>query len=201
MRPSIRVLIYFILSQQFAAYWVIFFGLIFEGEITLITTGVFLHLGALSLPIALYVICSGAIIKTFSGYYIGEHLNKRYPTNKILKYIEKKVSLVMPQFRKKPFWSIFASKFLMGANYVVIIFAGYKRINLKTYLKAEALSTVIWIPLMLSLGYFFSYTALHVSREIWRFSLIILALVVSFVVLDKLIGWLYEVLEEHTEKE
>ena len=102
----------------------------------------------------------------------------------------------MPHFREKPFWSIFASKFIMGVNHFVIIFSGYSKVNLKTYLKAELSATFIWAPLLLSLGYFFSYTALHVSKEVWRFSLIVLLLIIGFILFDKLIAWLFELFEE-----
>jgi len=104
--------------------------------------------------------------------------------------------LIMPRFDQKPFWSIFISKFIMGANHVVIIFSGYMKIDYKKYLKAEFFSTIVWAPLLLSLGYFFGYTALNVSREIWRFSLVVLLLIIGYILLDKFIGWLYELFEE-----
>jgi membrane protein DedA with SNARE-associated domain len=102
----------------------------------------------------------------------------------------------MPHFKQKPFWSIFISKFIMGVNNIVIIFSGYQKIDFRKYLKAEFFSTIIWVPILLSVGYFFSYTAIHVSREIWRFSFIILVLVILFIVFDKLISWIYETFEE-----
>ena len=80
-----------------------------------------------------------------------------------MKYIEERVFNFMPHFDRKPFWSIFISKFIMGVNYLVIIFSGYKKINYKTYLKAEFFSTIIWAPLLLTIGYFFSYTALNIE--------------------------------------
>jgi membrane protein DedA with SNARE-associated domain len=84
----------------------------------------------------------------------------------------------------------------MGANYIVIIFSGYEKVDYRKYLKAEISSIIIWAPLLLSLGYFFSYTALHISREIWKFSLVVLILFIIFILFDKLVSWLYEVFEE-----
>jgi membrane protein DedA with SNARE-associated domain len=84
----------------------------------------------------------------------------------------------------------------MGTNYLVVIFSGFENIDYKKYLKAEASSTVIWAPLMLSLGYFFGYTALHISREIWKFSMVVIALFIIFILFDKLVSWLYELFEE-----
>src|SRR3989304_5706019 len=75
-------------------------------------------------------------------------------------------------------------------------FAGYQKINFKKYLKAELLSTVIWAPGLILLGYFFSYTAISVSHEIWRFLMIVLVLIIAFVLFDKLVSRIYEIFEE-----
>jgi len=185
--------------NQAWAYVVIFFGLIFEGEVTVITAGVLAQLGALNIGLALLFILLGGMTKTFSLYYIGMFLQNRYHHNKFFQYIEKRVAVLLPRFQQQPFWSIFVSKFIMGVNYIVILYSGYKKIDFKTYLKAELSSTVLWAPLLLSLGYFFSYTAIRVSREIWKFSLIVLLLVVGFIIFDKLAAWLFEVFEEFYE--
>lgn len=181
--------------HQALAYLFIFVGLIFEGELIIISTGVLAHLGALNFWFASAFILFGALGKTFIGYYIGKILHKKWNDTRFLNYIEKRVLNIMPHFKERPFWSIFISKFIMGTNHLVIVFSGYQKINLRTYLKAEISSTVLWVPLLLSLGYFFSYTALHVSREIWRFSLVVLLLVIGFILFDKLVGWIYELFE------
>jgi membrane protein DedA with SNARE-associated domain len=89
----------------------------------------------------------------------------------------------------------------MGANNIVIIFCGYEKINYKKFLKAEIIATAIWAPLLLTLGYIFSYTALHVSREIWRFSMVILVLFIIFILFDKLVSWVYELFEEFYDEQ
>ncbi|MEK7128126.1 MAG: VTT domain-containing protein [Patescibacteria group bacterium] len=181
------------------AYAIIFFGLIFEGEFVVISVGILSHLGALSFWFALLFIIFGLIAKTFLGYALGEFLYKKFNHHKIFKYIKKRVYNVFPRFKAKPFWSIFASNFIMGVNYLVIIFCGYEKINYKQFLKAEFSSKAIWAPLLLLLGYFFGYTALHISREIWKFSMVVLILFIIFIIFDKLVTWFYEVLEEFNE--
>ena len=79
-------------------------------------------------------------------------------------------------------------------------YAGFVKVDIKKYLKAEVASTIIWAPSLLCLGYFFSFTAFSISKEISKFSLIILILVVLFFLIDKFIAWLYELFEEfHVE--
>lgn len=182
--------------HQVFAYAVIFLGLIIEGEFILIATGVLAHLGAINFWFALFFVFCGGICKTFLGYYIGRALSDKWKHTKFLKHIEKKVLTIMPRFNHKPFWSIFISKFIMGVNHIVIIFAGYEKIPLKKYLKAEISSTIIWAPLLLSLGFFFSYTALGVSNEIWRFLLTVLLFIIGFIIFDRFIAFIYGIFEE-----
>jgi membrane-associated protein len=193
---TVNFLISLIGHHQILAYGVIYIGLIFEGEFFLISTGVLAHLGALNFWFALMFILLGGLTKTFMGYAFGEFLYKKFNNHRFFCYIQKRVYGVLPRFKIKPFWSIFVSKFIMGANHLVIIFSGYEKIDFKKFLKAEISSTLIWAPLLLSLGYFFSYTALHISREIWEFLMVILILFTIFIIFDKLVSWLYELFEE-----
>jgi membrane-associated protein len=181
---------------QVFVYLLIFIGLIFEGEFTLISTGILAHLGALNLFFAFFFVILGALTKTFIGYELGKLLFNKFNHHKFFRYIEKRVFGILPRFKDKPFWSIFISKFILGANHIVIIFSGYQKIDYKKFLKAEISATIIWAPVLLLLGYFFSYTALHVSREIWKFLMVVLILFIIFILFDKFVSWLYELFEE-----
>lgn len=193
---TVTYLIRLVEHHQILAYAVIYIGLIFEGEFFIISTGILAHLGALNVWFALFFVLLGGITKTFMGYAFGEFLYRKYNHNRFFKYIQKRVYNILPRFKVKPFWSIFISKFIMGANHLVIIFSGYEKVDYKKFLKAEFSATAIWAPLLLSLGYFFSYTALHVSREIWKFLMVVLVLFIMFILFDKLVSWLYELFEE-----
>jgi len=197
---TINLLTSLVEQHQVIAYAIIYFGLIFEGEFFVIFTGILAHLGALNLWISLACILLGSLTKTFLGYKLGEFLFKKFNHHKIFKYLQKRVYNILPKFKTKPFWSIFISKFIMWANNVVVIFSGYEKINFKKFFKAETLATIIWAPLLLLLGYFFSYTALHVSEEIWKFLMVIMVLFTIFILFDKLVSWLYELFEEFYDK-
>lgn len=194
---TVKLITHLVENHQVLAYAMVFLGLIFEGEIVLISTGILAHLGALNFHFALLFILCGGVAKTFLGYYVGELIHDKWHHTKVVQYLKHRVGDVMPNFGHKPFWSIFISKFIMGVNYIVIIFAGFTKVDYKTYLKAELLSTALWAPILLSLGYFFSYTALSVSREIYRFSLIIIIFIIAFILLDKLFGFIYTIFEEY----
>jgi membrane protein DedA with SNARE-associated domain len=187
--------------HQTLVYALIFLGLIFEGEFTLISAGILIHLGAIDFPLTVSLILLGSAIKTFYCYYFGKAIYEKWSHTKFLKYIERRVNYFLPRFQQRPFWSIFISKFIMWLNFSVLVFSGYSKIDFKTYLKAEALSTIIWAPVLLIMGSFFSFAALNISHEIWKFFLIIVLFVIGFILLDKIISWLYEIFEEFYDVE
>lgn len=176
-------------------YAIIFICIVLEGEFILLCTGILLHLGALNLPFTIVFVVLAGLTKTFLGYYVGKCIRSRWHGTKLLKYIEKHAKSIVPHFEQKPFWSIFISKFLL-VNHIVIIYSGYKRIDFKKYLQAEMSSTAIWAPGLLALGYFFSIAALHLSHEIWQFTLIVIILMAVFIVLDKFLSYAYQLFEE-----
>jgi membrane protein DedA with SNARE-associated domain len=198
---TVNILRHLIDNHEMLVYIFIYLGLIVEGEFVLILTGILLLLGALNLPLTVGIIFFGVISKTLLGYYIGTLVHKRWNHMKFLKRIEKHVLKIMPHFKQKPFLSIFISKFIFGINNIVIIFAGYQKIDFKKYLKAEFCSTVIFAPSLILLGYLFSYTALLISHEIWGFSFIVLLLVALFIIIDRAISWVYEFFEEFYDDE
>ncbi len=188
---TVKFLTTLVEHHQILAYAIIFLGLILEGEVVVITTGVLAYLGALDFWLSLTLIFAGSFVKTFVLYYLGEQMNKKFSQSRFFQYVERRVLYFMPRFKQKPFWSIFLSKFIMGTNYLVIIFSGYNRIKLKTFLKAEIISTIIWAPALLSLGFFFSQTAISVSKEISKFSMVIFILIIVFLLFDKIVSSSY----------
>ena len=196
---TVNILKHLVENYLIFTYIVIFLITIFEGEVVAISAGILVLLGALNFWLCLIVILSGGMVKTFIGYFLGKFLHRKLNNHKFFQYIEKRVLSVMPHFERKPFWSIFISKFIL-INHLVIIFSGYKNINFKQYLRAEISSTLFWAPILIALGYFFSYTAISISRDIWKFSFIVLILIISFMALEKLISWIYEIFEEFYDK-
>jgi membrane-associated protein len=193
---TVNLLSQLVENHQILAYGLIYLGLIFEGEIFVISTGILAHIGALNFWFALLFIVLGGLSKTFLGYALGGYLYKKFNKNNIFIYVQKRVYNVFPRFKTKPFWSVFISKFIMGINYLVVIFSGYEKVDYKQFLKAEVSSTLIWAPSLLTLGYFFGYTALHISREIWKFTFVIIILFIIFLMFDKFVTWIYELFEE-----
>lgn len=169
-------------------YLLIFLGVFMEGEIVVILAGIFAYLGSIDIAMAFFSTVSGSLIKSMTGYSLGYFLQKKYSKNNILRQAECKIHTFFPNFLKKPFRSVFISRFLiLGMYWFTLIYAGYKRIKLKTFIQAEIISLLVWSIFMFGLGFFFSHTALLISGDIRNFLIIILAFFVAFLILEKII--------------
>ena len=179
------------------AYVFIVIGVIVEGEISVILAGIFSHLGSLNPFIALLSAIVGGASKSFIEYTIGLNLQRHHSHQPFLRLMERRVLHFLPRFDKKPFWSIFISRFfLLGIGWFTTIFSGYRKISLKIFIKAEAISLSLWAVGMFALGSFFSYTALSISRDVRKFLGVILLFFILFFLLEKIIEFVLEVIEE-----
>lgn len=188
---SLSVIRHFIEVHAIIVYFVIFFGVIIEGEIVVILAGIFSFLGLVNIFIAFPAIILGGITKSFLAYTIGFYLNKNHSHKPFISMMERKISYFLPKFNEKPFWSIFASRFIiLGVGWFTLLFSGYKRVPLKIYVKAESYSLVLWSIAFFALGHFFSYTALSISSDVRKFLVIILIFFIMFFIIEKFITFL-----------
>lgn len=188
--------IVFFLTHILLSYGALFLFMFLEGEIALIIAGIGVHLGILSLPVVAVLAVLAVMLKMTAGYRFGAWLGRKYPESRFLRYIESRILSFLPQFRKKPFWSIVLSKCIYGLNNAALIFAGYARANYRTYVRAEILSSVVWLGGMFGLGLFFSSAAMSISHNLHNFALLIGLFVLGFIILHKIVNLIVEILEE-----
>ena len=199
---SIEVIRHFVVDHSVWAYFFIFIGVIFEGEIVVILAGIFSHLGSLNPLFCLLYVVLGASTKSCIGYLVGQHLESHHAHKPFVRLVERRIAYFLPNFKEKPFWSIFISRFfILGIGWFTLIYSGYKKISLKIFVKAEAFSLAIWSVLMLALGSFFSYTALSISRDVRKFLGIILVFFILFFLLEKIIEFILGVFQDLTDEE
>ncbi len=194
---SIDVIRHIVADHAFWAYFLIVIGVIFEGEIVVILAGIFSHLGSLNPFLCLIYVIIGGSSKSCIGYLLGAYLERHHSHQPFLRVMERRIAYFLPNFKEKPFWSIFLSRFfILGIGWFTIIYSGYKKISLKIFIKAEAYSLIIWSLVMLALGSFFSYTALSISRDVRKFLGIILLFFILFFLLEKIIEFFLGVFQD-----
>lgn len=190
---SIHFLKHFILEHAVIIYFIIIIGVLVEGEMVVLLSGVFVSLKSLNPFLALIAIVLGALSKTFIAYSVGSYFSNNHSNNAFVRKVENRICAFIPHFDRKPFFSIFISRFLLlGMAWFTLIYSGFKKINFKTYIKAELSSLFIWAPLTLALGYFFGNTALSISRDVRNFIILILSFLFIFFILEKLVAFIVE---------
>jgi len=198
---SIEFIKNFVEIHSTIAYFLLSLGIIVEGDVVVIFAGIFSHLGSLNPFIAYGFIFIGGIIRSFFGYTLGSYLHKNHSHNIYLSRVRTRVDYFLPRFKNKPFWSIFISRFfILGIGWFTLVYSGLKQVPLKVYVKAEAISLVVWSVSMMCIGYFFSQTALSISKDIRKFIAIILILFIIFFVLEKMLTFFLENYEALSKK-
>jgi membrane protein DedA with SNARE-associated domain len=190
---TINFLRHFVESHSDIAYLLVTLGVIIEGEIVVVIAGIFAHLGSLNIFIAFIATMIGGGIKSVLGYSLGYYLEKHHSAKPLVAQSERRVNYFLPRFAERPFWSVFLSRFLiLGFHWFSLLFAGYKKIKVRVFAEAELASLMVWSISVLALRYFFSYTALSISRDIRKFIVIIFLFLLGFFILEKLIAFIIE---------
>lgn len=190
---SIGAIRHFIEIHAIVVYLIIFLGVIIEGEIVVIFAGIFSYLGSINIFIAFLSVILGGTTKSILGYLFGYFLQKHHSQRPLMQNIEGRISYFLPRFQERPFWSIFISRFfILGIGWFTLIFSGYKKVPLKVYIRAEALSLISWSIGIMTLGYFFGYTALAISRDIRHVLLLILFFFIIFFTIEKIVAFIFE---------
>lgn len=182
----------FVGAHKAAALTLIFASMIFEGESFLIAAGVLIHIGALSAWEVISISLIGVLVGDFFWYFLGVYLRKVKRAEPIISKFESIVQKLLPFFKEKPFISLVLAKYIYGTNHATLILSGVIGMDLWLFAKAEAVATVVWVAIYLTLGYLFGSAALLVTSKVSIFLLIILILVVSLIALQKWISFYYE---------
>jgi membrane protein DedA with SNARE-associated domain len=184
------------------AYLFVFLGVIIEGEIVVILAGIFSSLGSLNIFIAFVATMAGGGVKSLVGYSLGYYLQDKHSGKSLLRQSEHRINYFLPRYSERPFWSIFVSRFLiLGLHWFSVIFAGYKKVKIRTYVEAELSSLLVWSVSVLALGYLFSSTALNISRDIRNFIGIIFLFFIAFFILERIVAFVLEFTGASDDKE
>jgi membrane protein DedA with SNARE-associated domain len=183
----------FVETHANIAYVLIVLGVIAEGEIVVIIAGIFANLGSLNIFYAFLATLLGGSLKSMIGYSVGMYLHTSHSNHFIVRNAEKRLNYFLPKFHQRQFWSLFVSRFLvLGLHWFSLIFSGYKKIKMRRFTEAELASLLVWSVTMLSIGYFFSYTALSISNDVRKFLGIILIFFIIFFIIERIVAFIIE---------
>lgn len=182
---SINTFIPFVQDHRTWGYVLLFLGMVLEGEVFLIVSGMLARLGAFSFGEVLWVALAGVMVGDVFWYGVGVVLSRFDGRVPLTKAAERSVLMFFPNFRTKPFFSILFSKFIYGVNHAALVFSGVLRLDFPLFLRAEFLASFVWVAIYGVAGYMFGHAALAVTNKVTRFALLALAFMVGFILLER----------------
>ncbi len=132
-------------------YLAIFVAMIIEGDIALFITGFLAYQGVVGVGNAFFVAFFGTIIGNVLWYQMGFRMHP--PLSLFKKWMKYFPSMIDNHLLKRPFYSIFISKFIYGLHHIVLMRMGMLKMGIRRYIGYDIGATAVWLFLVGGLGY------------------------------------------------
>lgn len=187
--------LYSILNFPFYfAYIGIFVMMVFMGEELLLIIGALSRLHLLNFWAGFFMAFLGTVAGDIFWYKLGEKYGKDFAER-----YGRWFFLTPERFRKlkerinhRGGIFIFLSKFMYNMNHISEAAAGAVRFNFKKYLRYQIPVSAVWTFAFINLGYFFADNLDSLKHDVALFTILILAIFVAFILLDRLVEKLIE---------
>jgi len=185
---SIDFLANLLISYQAVA---IFLGAFFFGETVIITSAFLAVQGLWSIKIVFWLALVGTVVSDALWFFFGHYLfvkfkrwqEKREKYDKFLLKLEKLTG-------QKPFLMLLFIKFLYGTRILTIIYLSFRRMSFWTFLLFNTLGTILWLVVILSLGWFSSQGIANIVPIFQRLEYAISFLVLILVAYKLILIWI-----------
>jgi membrane protein DedA with SNARE-associated domain len=160
--------------------WVVFFGTMIEGDLTLLLAGVLARSGLFSFQDALLVGTSGGVAGDLLAYLIGHSFRSRARTLKFYVKAKPRIERLIRRFGGS---TLFIVKYTYGLRTAMSVFCGLAHFGVHRFAPLTLLSCGVWVTLLVGIGYFFTGSIEKLIGDIHhfeKFALVIVALVIIF---------------------
>jgi membrane-associated protein len=141
--------------EQYGIY-AVFALCTFEGDITLLISGVMAHTGAFGpysfLKVFIAGVAGGVIGDSF-GYFVGRMFRETVKNFRFYKMAQPRIERLIDKFGG---YAIIISKYIYGIRVGMVIFNGMGNMPYLRFLMLDIISCSIWVLLLAGSGYFFS---------------------------------------------
>jgi membrane protein DedA with SNARE-associated domain len=134
--------------------WAVFFGVMIEGDLTLLFAGVLAHQGLFSLSEALITSTLGGFVGDSISYLIGYSGKEKIKNSHFYRRAQPQLERLCARFG---IYSIFLVKYVYGLRTASAIFFGFAHMRfLRRFGPLTLLSCAAWALVLIALGYSFS---------------------------------------------
>jgi membrane protein DedA with SNARE-associated domain len=134
--------------------WAVFFGVMIEGDLTLLFAGVLAHYGLFSFSEALLTSTLGGFISDSISYLIGYSGKERIKNSNFYQRAQPQLERMCARFG---IYSVFLVKYVYGLRTASAIFWGFAHMRfLRRFGPLTLISCAAWSLVLIGLGFFFS---------------------------------------------
>jgi membrane protein DedA with SNARE-associated domain len=168
--------------------WAVFFGVMIEGDLTLLFAGVLAHYGLFSFGEALLVGTLGGFVGDWASYLIGYTGKERIKNSRFYQRAQPRLESLCARFGV---YSIFLVKYVYGLRTASAVFWGFAHMRFRRFGPLTLISCAAWALTLIGLGFFFSGAIEVVIGRVKRAGILLLvALAIALAIL--LILYLFE---------
>src|SRR5262245_47627131 len=133
--------------------WAVFFGVMIEGDLTLLFAGVLAHYGLFSFSEALLVSTLGGFTGDLIRYLIGYTGKNKIKTSNFYRRAQPRLERLCARFGV---YSLFLVKYVYGLRTASAVFWGFAHMRFRRFGPLTLASCAAWGLILLGLGYSFS---------------------------------------------
>jgi membrane protein DedA with SNARE-associated domain len=152
--------------------WAVFFGVMIEGDLTLLFAGVLAHYGLFSFSEALITSTLGGFIGDSISYLIGYSGKERIKNSNFYRRAQPQLERLCARFG---IYSIFLVKYVYGLRTASAIFFGFAHMRfLRRFGPLTLLSCAAWALILIGLGFSFSGAIEVIIGRVKRAGIVVL---------------------------
>ncbi|MEO7985152.1 MAG: DedA family protein [Gemmatimonadales bacterium] len=155
-------------------------GAIFEGDFTLILSGVVAHLGIFPFPVAVAAGAAGSLLGDCGWYWLGRLRGPRFREGRLYRRVGSRIEHLARRFGV---WQLLLARFVYGTKNASMVFWGLHGLSFGRFVSVDALGCVLGTTLFAGLGYLVSDSAEAVLGRVRRIELWLLGAVIAAVVI------------------
>src|SRR5262245_26744376 len=146
--------------------WVVFFGTMIEGDLTLLLAGVLARSGLFTFQDALLVGTSGGVAGDLVGYLLGRLFRSRARTLKFYLKAKPRIERLMRRFGG---FTLFIVKYTYGLRTAMSVFCGLAHFGFVRFAPLTLLACVAWVVLLVGAGYVFADSIQRIIGDLKHF--------------------------------
>jgi len=157
--------------------WAVFFGVMIEGDLTLLFAGVLAHYGLFSFSEAFITSTLGGFVGDLISYLVGYRGKERIKHSKFYERTQPRLEKLCARFG---IFSIFLVKYVYGLRTASAVFWGFAHMRVRRFVPLTLLSCGAWALVLIGLGYSFSGAIGVIIGRVQRAGIVLLiALIIA----------------------